>query len=71
MYKRQEISRKEFIDLIDNLLKETLNSVKNVLEDAELLPDEIEQVILVGGSTRIPRVRELLRDFFDQEPRMR
>jgi molecular chaperone DnaK len=63
-----EISRKEFIDLIDNLLKETLNSVKNVLEDAELLPDEIEQVILVGGSTRIPRVRELLRDFFDQEP---
>lgn len=63
-----EISRKEFIDLIDNLLMETLNSVKNVLEDAELLPDEIEQVILVGGSTRIPRVRELLRDFFDQEP---
>ncbi|RCW53405.1 Hsp70 family protein [Halanaerobium sp. ST460_2HS_T2] len=63
-----EISRKEFIDLIDNLLMETLNSVENVLEDAELLPDEIEQVILVGGSTRIPRVRELLRDFFDQEP---
>jgi len=63
-----EISRKEFIDLIDNLLMETLNSVKNVLEDAELLPDEIEQVILVGGSTRIPRVRELLHDFFDQEP---
>lgn len=63
-----EISRKEFIDLIDNLLKETLNSVENVLEDAELLPDEIEQVILVGGSTRIPRVRELLHDFFDQEP---
>ena len=62
-----EISRKEFIDLIDNLLMETLNSVRNVLEDAELLPDEIDQVILVGGSTRIPRVRELLCDFFDQE----
>jgi len=63
-----DISRQEFIDLIDELLLETLNSVKNVLEAAELSSEEIDQVILVGGSTRIPRVRELLCDFFEKEP---
>jgi len=63
-----EISREEFIQLIDDLLSDTINSIKNLLEDAQLTADEIDQVLLVGGSTRIPRVVEILTDFFKKEP---
>ena len=64
-----DLSRNEFVDLIDDLLLKTITSVKTVLEDAELTSAEVDQVILVGGSTRIPRVIELLTDFFEREPK--
>ncbi|MCK8825745.1 Hsp70 family protein [Fuchsiella alkaliacetigena] len=63
-----EISREEFVKLIDDLLLDTLESVKEVLVDAELEKNEVDEILLVGGSTRIPRVVELLTDFFEQEP---
>ncbi len=63
-----KISRKEFVQLIDQLLLATLKSVKSVLEDAELTAEEIDQILLVGGSTRIPRVVEILTNFFGRKP---
>jgi len=64
-----KLSRDKFMNLIDDLLLTTINSVKKVLEDAELRAEDIDQILMVGGSTRIPRVAELLTDFFKKEPR--
>ncbi len=55
-----EISRYDFEILIQDLLAETLDSIDQVLEDGEATPEELSEVLLVGGSTRIPMVRELI-----------
>lgn len=65
----ETIEQKTFIDLIEPLLEETVASVSEVLEAADLQPDAVEDIILVGGSTRIPRVHELLKDYFGSSPR--
>lgn len=64
-----EFTRRQFIALIDDLLLETMECVRRVLEDAGLKARDIGEILLVGGSTRIPRVRELIREFFGKEPR--
>jgi len=52
-----------------DLFKKTLAPVQKVLEDAELSKNEVDEIVLVGGSTRIPKVQQLLKDFFDgKEP---
>lgn len=63
------IKRREFVNLIDDLLQETIELTKNVLKDAELSVGDIDEVLLVGGSTKIPRVYELISDLFDKNPR--
>merc|ERR1719199_1597972 len=51
------------------LLKETLTPVQKVMDDSEMKKSEIDEVVLVGGSTRIPKVQQLLQEFFDgKEP---
>lgn len=64
-----DFTRNQFIALIDILLLETLASVKRVLQEADLKPSDIDEILLVGGSTRIPRVHEIIRDYFGKEPR--
>ncbi len=64
-----EISRKEFEEMIEPLLQETLNKVRDALTEAGLEAENIQDVLLVGGSTRIPRVRELLYEIFQKEAR--
>lgn len=64
-----EITRVQFEAMIDDLLRETTELVTRALADAHLLPTDINEVLLVGGSTRIPKVRELIRDIFEMEPR--
>jgi len=59
-----EVSRNEFVELIKDSLEKTLGCVEQVLEDASLDPEEIDEVLLVGGSTRIPWVREALAENF-------
>lgn len=54
--------------LIDPLIKQTLLPCKRALRDAGISRDDITDVVLVGGSTRVPRVRELVREFFEREP---
>ncbi len=65
----KEISRSQFEDMINSLLLETLAKVKEVLNQADLKAAEIQDVLLVGGSTRIPRVQELMYGLFQKEPR--
>ena len=54
--------------IIDPLIKQTLLPCKRALRDAGVSRDEITDVVMVGGSTRVPRVRELVREFFEREP---
>jgi heat shock protein 5 len=66
----ETLTRAKFEELNIDLFKKTLNEVTKVLEDAELTKKEIHDIILVGGSTRIPKVRQLVKEFFNgKEPR--
>nr|CAA66308.1 heat shock protein 70 [Candida albicans] len=59
------ITRARFEDINSALFKSTLEPVEQVLEDAKISKSQVDEVVLVGGSTRIPKVQKLLSDFFD------
>merc|ERR1712232_1477720 len=61
---QETLTRARFEELNNDLFKKTLGPVKHVLERSNLSKSEIDQIVLVGGSTRIPRVQEILSDFF-------
>ncbi len=63
-----ELSRNDFEELIQNDLDRTMESVIKALNDARLLPSAIDKIILVGGSTRIPRITEMLTEKFGKLP---
>ncbi|NHB93327.1 Fe-S protein assembly chaperone HscA [Photorhabdus cinerea] len=63
-----KITRSEFEALITPLIKRTLLASRRVLKDAEVSADEVLQVVMVGGSTRIPLVRHMVGKFFGREP---
>jgi molecular chaperone DnaK len=62
------LTRAKFESLIDDLVQGTLGPVKQALADAKLSTKDIDEVVLVGGSTRIPRVQQLVQQFFGREP---
>ncbi len=63
-----ELDRKQFNELVDPLIQKTLAPCRRALRDAGLSREEVEDVVMVGGSTRVPRVRELVGEFFQTEP---
>ncbi|MFK8164149.1 MAG: molecular chaperone DnaK [Lewinella sp.] len=63
-----KISRAKFEQLADDLVQRTLKPCEQALKDAGLSKDEIDEVILVGGSTRIPRIQEAVEKFFGKKP---
>lgn len=63
-----KLTRSKFEQLVDDILRKTLAPCKKALEDAGKGPDAIDEVVLVGGSTRIPKVQELVKEFFEKEP---
>lgn len=63
-----EIARSDFEDLIRPLLEETLDAIDRALADANLQPDGIDRIILVGGSTRIPLVQQMVEEHMGQAP---
>ena len=65
---RREITREQFEQLIQSLIDRTVGPCKQAMKDAGLKPEQIDEVVLVGGSTRIPRVRALVKDLFEREP---
>jgi molecular chaperone DnaK len=62
------LTRSKFEQLVDDLVKRTAAPCKAALKDAGLSPSEIDEIILVGGSTRIPAVQALVKEIFQQEP---
>jgi molecular chaperone DnaK len=62
------ITRADLEKLVEDLIKRTLEPCKKALADAGLKADAIDEVVLVGGMTRMPRVREVVKDFFGKEP---
>src|SRR5258707_1392108 len=63
-----KLSRSKLEQLVDDLLQRTMAPVKQALADAGVEPGKIDEVVLVGGSTRMPRVQQLVREFFGKEP---
>ena len=59
------LTRARFNELNMDLFKKTLNPVRMVLEDANIKKKDIDEIVLVGGSTRIPKIQELISDFFN------
>ena len=66
---QREIPREVFEQLIEPVLERTAGPCKQALADAGLTPEQIDEVVLVGGSTRIPAVRELVDELFKLRPR--
>ena len=65
---QREISRAQFEQLVEPILQRTVGPVKQALKDAGLSPGQVDEVALVGGSTRIPRVRQMVKELFQREP---
>jgi molecular chaperone DnaK len=62
------LSRAKFEQLCDDLFQRSINPCRQALKDAGLQPSDIDEVLLVGGSTRIPKVQELVKEYFGKEP---
>jgi len=65
---RRELTRDEFDGLIGELVERTIGPCKQALKDADLGPEQIDEVVMVGGSTRIPLVRSRVKGLFKREP---
>lgn len=63
-----KLTRAKLEQLMDDIIKRTVEPCKQALKDAGLKPENINEVILVGGSTRIPKVQELVKELFGREP---
>jgi molecular chaperone DnaK len=63
-----KLTRARFEQLIDPILKRLMPPVEQALKDAGVDPKKIDEVVLVGGSTRIPKVQEMVKNFFGKEP---
>ncbi len=64
-----KITRAKFESLVDDLVQGTLEPCRTAIQDAGLKVDDINDIILVGGMTRMPKVQEVVKDFFGKEPR--
>jgi molecular chaperone DnaK len=62
------ITRSKFEELVDGLIERCRGPVMKALEDAKLKPSQIDEVVLVGGSTRVPKVQKLVKEIFGKEP---
>jgi molecular chaperone DnaK len=63
-----KLSRAKLEQLVDDLLQRTMGPLKQALADAGVDPKQIDEVVLVGGSTRMPKVQQIVREFFGKEP---
>ena len=63
-----KLTRAKFEQLVDDLLERTVGPVKQAIADAGLEPSQIDEVVLVGGSTRVPKVQELVKAIFGRDP---
>jgi len=62
------LTRAKFEQLVDDLIRRTIPPMEKALKDAGLKPEEVDEVILVGGSTRMPKIQQIVKDFFKKDP---
>src|SRR5881397_1032973 len=65
---QMKLTRAKFEQLVDDLLQKTVGPTKQALADAGVDPSKIDEVVLVGGSTRIPKVQSIVKELFKKEP---
>ncbi|MBI1764543.1 MAG: Hsp70 family protein, partial [Acidobacteria bacterium] len=65
---QMKLTRAKFEALIDDILQRTLEPCRSALKDSGLTANQIDEVVLVGGSTRIPKIQQLVKEFFGKEP---
>ena len=65
---QMKLTRAKFEQIVEDLLQKTVGPTKQALADAGVDPGKIDEVVLVGGSTRIPRVQQIVKDLFGKEP---
>jgi molecular chaperone DnaK len=63
-----KLTRARFEQMVEDILQRSIPPLKQALADAGMKPGDIDEVVLVGGSTRIPRVQQLVREYFGKEP---
>ena len=64
----QKLTRAKFEQLVDDLVQRTIEPCRKALQDANLKTSDIDEIILVGGSTRIPRIQQVVEEFFGKKP---
>ncbi|MBV8808393.1 MAG: molecular chaperone DnaK [Acidobacteriaceae bacterium] len=63
-----KLTRARFEQMVDDILQRSVGPCKQAMQDASVTPNDIDEVVLVGGSTRIPKVQQMVRDLFGKEP---
>jgi molecular chaperone DnaK len=63
-----KLTRARFEQMVEDILQRSVGPCKQALSDANMTPNQIQEVVLVGGSTRIPKVQQIVRDLFAKEP---
>jgi molecular chaperone DnaK len=63
-----KMTRAKFEQLVDDLLQRSMAPLKQALSDAGVQPSDIDEIVLVGGSTRVPKIQQMVKDFFGREP---
>jgi len=63
-----KLSRAQFENLVGEYIDKSIDIVKKILKEADLEPKDIDEIVLVGGQTRMPKIREEIKKFFDKEP---
>jgi molecular chaperone DnaK len=65
---QMKLTRAKFEQIVDDLLQRSMGPVKQALADAGLQPSDIDEIVLVGGSTRVPRIQQLVKEYFGKDP---
>ena len=65
---QMKLTRATFEQIVDDLLQRSMGPLRQALEDAGLKPSDIDEVVLVGGSTRMPKVQQMVKEFFGKDP---
>jgi len=65
---QMKLTRARFEQMVEDILQRSIGPCKQALQDANVLPSQIDEVVMVGGQTRMPRIQALVRDLFNREP---
>src|SRR3954462_10451814 len=65
---QMKLSRAKFEQLVDDLLQRSMEPVKRALADAGVQPSDIDEIVLVGGTTRVPKIQHLVKEYFGKDP---